>query len=116
MTDPGSSDVTLALAKLSEITAVRIAEIKGQLALLVQRADHSDRRVDELATRQERDHQELVDLLAAQDARLRALEADRIGRTEVHAAAGRRAVWISVVIAALGLAITVIVTLLKQGV
>ncbi|MFE3449614.1 hypothetical protein ACFXJ8_11830 [Nonomuraea sp. NPDC059194] len=105
--------VTLALAKLSEITAVGIAEIKGQLALLVQRADHADRRVDELAARQERETQELSDVVAAQDTRLRALENDRAGRAEVNAASGRRAVWISVVIAAVGLAITIVVTLLN---
>ncbi|WP_101788637.1 hypothetical protein [Nonomuraea indica] len=105
--------VTLAVAKLSEITAVGIAEIKGSLALLVQRADHADRRVDELSARQEREHQELADFVAAQEVRLRALENDRAGRAEVQSASGRRAVWISIVIAAIGLAITIVVTLLN---
>lgn len=114
MTDqqPGS-EVQLALAKLSEITAVGLAEIKGQVALLLQRADHADWRVDQLAQRQDADRVAAAAATEQLEKRVDAIERDGVTRPQL--AESRRQIIgvvsvivavISVVVAALGIALT----------
>ncbi|WP_440063762.1 hypothetical protein [Streptosporangium sp. OZ121] len=83
MSESPSSDLALALAKLSEITAVGLAEIKGQLALLVQRADHADQLRADLARRVDEDRaaSEARDL--AMEARLDIVERDAVTRQQL---------------------------------
>ncbi|MFB4294783.1 hypothetical protein ACBI99_44640 [Nonomuraea sp. ATR24] len=113
MTDHTPADLHLALAKLSEITAVGIADIKGQLALLVQRADHAERRVDELAAR-------ISEISSASEARYAALETrldtlDREAVTRPQLAERSRQIIgiVSVVVAILALIATVVIALIK---
>ncbi|WP_433445718.1 hypothetical protein [Nonomuraea sp. CA-141351] len=113
MTDqqPGN-EVQLALAKLSEITAVGLAEIKGQVALLLQRADHADWRVDQLAQRQDADRAVTQGAIDKLEVRVDAIE--REGVTRPQLAESRRqtigivsviVAVISVIVAAVGIVI-----------
>jgi hypothetical protein len=83
LTDQTPGDLHLALAKLSEITAVGLAEIKGQLAMLMQRADHSDWRIDELAKRVDADRGTVTAQHQQVEARLDAVERDAITRQQL---------------------------------
>ncbi|MFD9943189.1 hypothetical protein ACFWYW_14650 [Nonomuraea sp. NPDC059023] len=101
MTEP-SSGLTAAVAELRRLLEVGLTEIRGQLALLLQRAEQAERRQDELTDRVDR-----------HDERLRVLEGAQAARLDAAGSSTRRATWISVVIAACGLAITITLTLLK---
>ncbi|WP_214327834.1 hypothetical protein [Nonomuraea sediminis] len=106
------TDLALALAKLSEITAVGLAEIKGQIALLLQRADHADWRVDELAKRLDADRGANEQRAAAVEARLDAVERDQVTRSQLAERTRHIIAIVSVIVTVAGVAIALI-TLLR---
>ncbi|WP_327587026.1 hypothetical protein OHA25_08445 [Nonomuraea sp. NBC_00507] len=116
MTDqqpPG--DLHLALAKLSEITAVGLAEIKGQVALLLQRADHSDWKVEELSRRVEADRASAAAATEALEKRVDAVERDGVTRPQL--AESRRQIIgvVSVIVAVISVIVAVVGIAIARG-
>ncbi|MEV3980810.1 hypothetical protein [Nonomuraea sp. NPDC049758] len=107
MTDP-PGNVELALAKLSEITAVGLAEIKGQLALLMQRADHADWRVDQLTQRQDADRAMATAAAEALEKRVDAIERDGVTRTQLADSRRQTIGVVSVIVAVISVVVAVI--------
>lgn len=103
-----SNDLALALAKLSEITAVGIAEIKGSLALLVQRADHSDWKIDELAKRVDADRAAAEARDATAEQRLDALERDAVTRPQLTERTRQIIAIVGLIATAIGVIVSVI--------
>jgi hypothetical protein len=108
VTEPPSSNLALALAKLSEITAVGIAEIKGQLALLVQRADHADQLRADLAKRVDDDRAASEARDAAMEARLDLIERDAVTRPQLADRTKQIIAVVGLMVAIVGVIITVI--------
>ncbi|WP_219512697.1 hypothetical protein [Nonomuraea ceibae] len=108
MTDQQPGTIELAVAKLSEITAVGLAEIKGQLALLMQRADHADWRVDQLTQRQDADRAMHAAEIEALEKRVDAIERDGVTRPQL-AESRRQLIGIfSVIVAVISVIVTVV--------
>lgn len=102
------NDVAMALAKLSEITAVGIAEIKGELALLVQRASHSDWRIDELAKRVDADRAIADTRHDAVEKRADTIERDAVTRPQLAERTKQIIAIVGLMLTAAGVIITVI--------
>lgn len=103
-----SSDLALALAKLSEMTAVGLAEIKGQLALLVQRADHSDWRIDELAKRVDADRAVAQTRSDAVEKRLDAVEREAVTRPQLAERTRQIIAIVTAIMTAVGVIVSII--------
>lgn len=92
MTDHPSQDVQLGILNLQNSVDVGFARVEGQLALVIQRADQTDRRLT--------DHDDELDKL---DGRVDAVEKNAVTRADMDArqAASARTITIVVSIVAL---------------
>lgn len=116
MTDQQSpGDLHLALAKLSEITAVGLAEIKGQVALLLQRADHADWRVDEIVKRVDADRAAAVAAAEQLEKRLDAVERDAVTRPQLAERSRHIIGVVSVIVTIISVIVAVVGIALARG-
>ena len=83
--------VELALSELRRSVDVGLTEIRGQLALLLQRSEQAERRADQQA-------KELEDL----ESRLGKVERDAVTRADLEKRSGRTIAILSIIVAAVG--------------
>ncbi|SDI50579.1 hypothetical protein SAMN05421505_16111 [Sinosporangium album] len=103
-----SDSLDLALAKLSEMTAVGLAEIKGQLALLVHRAEHSERRTEEITVQADADRRASIERDEELERRLDVIEREAVTRPQLAARTKLLLTAVGVMVTATGVVIALL--------